>query len=67
MKGSLTIEAALLLPVIILTLTLLMKESFSLYGQVRLTAEETQMDSLEPVDFFRKVQLLRQIGSQEGD
>jgi hypothetical protein len=56
LKASITIEAAFLLSIILLILSGLMKESISLFEQVEATAAESEVENLEPVEYFERWQ-----------
>lgn len=64
MKGSFTIEAALVLTVILLILGWLMQQTVVLYKQVEETAIEREIDAIKPVEVFRQIQWLHQIRKQ---
>lgn len=64
MKGSFTIEAALVMSIILLVLGQVMHQTIELYKQVEETAKECEIDDMKPVTVFRNIQWLYEIKEQ---
>lgn len=63
-SGSFTVEAALVMPVILICILLVLNQGLELYREMTETAEKQQMwEEFAPADYFRKVELLGEITS----
>lgn len=58
-SGSFTVEAALVLPVILICILLILNQGLELYQELVETAEKQQMwEEFAPAGYFRKLELL---------
>ncbi|MCI9174075.1 MAG: hypothetical protein HFH49_03880 [Lachnospiraceae bacterium] len=63
-SGSFTVEAALVMPVILICISLILNQGLELYREMAETAEKQQMwEEFAPADYFRKAELLGEITS----
>ncbi|TGY96075.1 hypothetical protein E5329_11425 [Petralouisia muris] len=70
-SGSFTVEAALVLPLILFCILLMLNQGLELYGEMVETAEQQKMwEEFAPADDFRKLELLlkyQDIGGNYGN
>lgn len=58
-KGSLTVEASLVVPIVLFVIFLLLNQGLELYGEVVGTAQKQEMwEDFEPSGKFRRLELL---------
>ena len=58
-SGSFTVEAALVLPVVLICMLLILNQGFEMYRELAETADKQQMwEEFVPSDYFRKLELL---------
>lgn len=61
-KGSLTVEAALVVPLLLFCILLVLNQGLELYGEVVETVENQEMwEEFDPVGRFRKLELLEKV------
>lgn len=61
-KGSLTVEAALVVPIVLFCVLLILNQGLELYGEVVKTAQKQEMwEEFHPADKFLKLELLGEV------
>lgn len=61
-KGSLTVEAALVVPVVLFCILLILDQGLELYGEVVKTAQKQEMwVEFHPAEKFRKLEQLGEL------
>ena len=61
-SGSFTVEAALVLPVVLICMLLILNQGFEMYRELAETADKQQMwEEFVPSDYFRKLELLDEV------
>ena len=67
-RGSYTVEAALIMPVVLGCLLLILNQSVTLYSEVKeCTICSSWWQEREPADSFRKIEFLRQLTEKGGE
>ncbi len=61
-RGSLTVEAALVVPIVLFCILLFLNQGLDLYGELVKTAQRQEMwEEFNPADKFRRLELLGEI------
>lgn len=61
-KGSLTVEAALVVPIVLFCILLVLNQGLELYGELIKAAQRQEIwEEFHPADKFRKLELLEEM------
>lgn len=67
-EGSYTVEAALIVPIVLGCILLILNQAIDLYTEVTETTIYSEFwQEFEPADSFRKVELLKRITGNNGE
>lgn len=67
-KGSYTVEAALIMPIVLGCILLVLNQSIELYTEVtKATVYTSWWQEKEPAEDFRKIELLRKAAETDGE
>lgn len=67
-QGSYTVEAALIVPIVLACILLILNQTINIYIEVtESTVYGSWWEDLEPAESFRKIELLKELGNNRGE